>query len=340
MMRPSEPALEIARRLSDKSVRRVLLTSHLGIDGDSAGACLSLARVLSHRGIRAVYTNPTPPPAQLSYLDFASHFVPAERAVTEDYDLAMVIDTSVVHRLGDVAKCLERIPRRILVDHHQGEPSAFFEYCWIDSSAAAVVLQAAEIIDALGGPWDEAVANSLWTGLVTDTASFQQSNTDERALAWAARFVHEGAKPFDTATLLFESRRLGYLHLLGRALANLAVEADGKVVWSHLSREDFAAAGALEEDVEGIITVLRAVGGAEIVVLLRESQRDGASSYVKATFRSKGDTDVEKIARALGGGGHRMAAGAEIYSDLASARARVRDAIGLGGPVPGGRSGL
>src|SRR3954469_10130014 len=47
---------------------RVCLTTHVNPDGDGLGSEAGLAHLLRDRGIDAVVTNPTPPPARFEFL--------------------------------------------------------------------------------------------------------------------------------------------------------------------------------------------------------------------------------------------------------------------------------
>jgi len=72
-----------------------------------------------------------------------------------------------------------------------------------------------------------------------------------------------------------------------------------------LQRGDYAAAGAGEEETEGIVDSLRGVGGVEVAALVKEQSR---GPRVRVSLRSNSH-DVSEIAALRGGGGHRLAAG-------------------------------
>ena len=56
---------------------------------------------------------------------------------------------------------------------------------------------------------------------------------------------------------------------------------------------------------------MRAVEGTKVAVLVRELLADDRRGWRKVSLRATdGTVDVSRIARALGGGGHRQAAGA------------------------------
>ena len=80
---------------------------------------------------------------------------------------------------------------------------------------------------------------------------------------------------------------------------------DGRLVWSVISRETLAEAGAVREDLDGAIDLLKGVKGVHTAALL--SQLDDGS--FKVSLRSVESIDVERVARELGGGGHAKAAG-------------------------------
>jgi bifunctional oligoribonuclease and PAP phosphatase NrnA len=108
---------------------------------------------------------------------------------------------------------------------------------------------------------------------------------------------------------VYESIQFAKVKLLARALERAELYEDGRVVVSYLVRSDFDEVGAIEPYSEGIIDSLRAVEGAELAALIRESPRD-ARRERKISLRSSTDrVDVSAIARQSGGGGHRQAAG-------------------------------
>ena len=70
-----------------------------------------------------------------------------------------------------------------------------------------------------------------------------------------------------------------------------------------------AEVGAEEPYSEGIIDDLRQVAGTELVALVREPPTDSGPSHKVSLRSSRDEVDVSAIARQMGGGGHRQAAG-------------------------------
>ncbi|MEA2386867.1 MAG: bifunctional oligoribonuclease and phosphatase NrnA, partial [Thermoleophilaceae bacterium] len=81
-------------------------------------------------------------------------------------------------------------------------------------------------------------------------------------------------------------------------------------------------------DSEGIVDHLRSVQGTKVAVLVRELLAEDRSGVRKVSLRSTdGAVDVSRIARGLGGGGHRQAAGASSELPLDELLATIRRGI-------------
>src|SRR5262249_43051016 len=91
--------------------------------------------------------------------------------------------------------------------------------------------------------------------------------------------------------------------------------------------ELFARYGVDGSDTEGLVDFPRTVPGVEVVVLFT----DLGDRRTKVSMRSSGRVDVNAIARSLGGGGHRFAAGGRVEAPLAEGRAallgRIQEAV-------------
>ena len=74
-------------------------------------------------------------------------------------------------------------------------------------------------------------------------------------------------------------------------------------------KDDFGDVGAEEPYSEGIIDSLRAVEGSEMVALIREPPRNEGPARRISLRSSHDEVDVSAVARKMGGGGHRQAAG-------------------------------
>ncbi|MCZ7587714.1 MAG: DHHA1 domain-containing protein [Gaiella sp.] len=221
---------------------------------------------------------------------------------------------------------VERAPFVVNVDHHH-DNTRFGDVNLVVADASSTAEVLADVFASLGVEPTAAIAEALYTGVVTDTGRFQYSNTTPKALRLAAKLVEAGADVSRVFVEVYESTPFPKLKLLARALERATELADGRIVVSELLREDFDAAGADEPYSEGIIDHLRAVDGAELVALVRELPA-GAAAARKGSLRSHPDgVDVSAIARTFGGGGHTRAAGFSTDLEMDEITRRIVDAF-------------
>ncbi len=163
------------------------------------------------------------------------------------------------------------------------------------------------------------IASALYAGLVADTGSFQYANTKALSLVHGAQLIDLGALPDEISRSVYESKSYESLKLVAASVAASRLMYGGQIVVSYVTRSMLADSSALDEDTEGITDELRRIAGTKAVVLFKEAS-DGS---VKVSLRGKYGFNVKRIATTFGGGGHLLAAGCTIKSELGEAEARV-----------------
>jgi phosphoesterase RecJ-like protein len=202
-----------------------------------------------------------------------------------------------------------------VIDHHELGDDVAEGILVIDPSYCATALLLFEIWDRLGFDLDAEIAQCLLTGIATDTGGFKFQNTDAKSLHAAAELVKHGANITEIHNKVWDSKPLSAIRLLAVALGNIQVAADGAVVYSRIQLSDYVAANATDEDTEGIVNEIGKLDSAIIFALFREHHL----GRVRVSVRSRGEIDVAEVCRALGGGGHKNAAGCTFETDVDSA---------------------
>jgi phosphoesterase RecJ-like protein len=314
-----DPAAAVARL---KSTRRVLITSHAAPDGDAVGSELGFAELARQLGARTAIYNLDPSPASLGFLPGLETVTVAGElpaGFERDFDLAVVLECPDLDRPGYSG--LERLPI-LNIDHHL-ENARYGELNYIDEDAPAVgemVLAMAELANATV---TDTMATNLYAALVTDTGDFRYSNATSRAFSAAARLVEAGARPAEIADQLWEHNPARIVRLTAAVLSTLELIADGRLALITCDRAMLQAAGAVPEDTENLINIPRAIEGVRVAAFLK-AFRDGS---VRTSLRSRGEVDVQLVARVFGGGGHRNAAGCTIQGSLPEARKALLEAL-------------
>ena len=307
----------------------VLVLAHVNPDGDALGSALGLALALRSRGRRACVSFGTSEawtvPSTLAFLpgqELLAH--PDAVLAGPDPALLVTVDTGSRDRLGPLQPLLDRAGDVLVVDHHATN-AGFGTALLLDPSAAATAVLVAGLLDRLGVPLSTEVATCLYAGLVTDTGQFQFSATTPAVHELAARLLAAGVRPDVVGGALFGTAPFASVRLeaLAVARATLVPRAAGGVVWTWVEAGERAAAGVPLADVEGVIDGLRVTAEAEVAVVLKGLD-DG--SWAVST-RSRGSVDVGAVCAALGGGGHRFAAGVTLAGTRDDVLAQVLAAL-------------
>jgi len=295
----------------------VVLGSHRDPDGDAIGSALGLLHALEAIGVHATATlaNGERCPATYRFLPGSDRFVAA--GALDAPDVFIALDAPALSRLGEAEPLARSASTLIMVDHHpdaleQGHIHIF------DPTAAATGCLLWRLLPHLGVTPDARVATCLYTALLTDTGRFSYANTTAAALRTAADMVDAGADPSYVYTNAYESRTAAAQRLIGLTLERVTLVNDGRVAYSWVTDEDFRETGALPEEGENLIDHVRALGGIDAAFLAKVTK-----GQVRGSLRAKRDADVGSVARTLGGGGHRAAAGFTFDGTLDALLARL-----------------
>jgi phosphoesterase RecJ-like protein len=293
---------------------RVILCAHVTPDGDAVGSALGLAMALRKAGVDAVPTLADHHPAPVTY-GFLEGFDLYEAVDTlTPADVFVALDTPSPQRLGHAERLASAAQTLVVLDHH-ADCADFGSLELLDAGAASTCSIVWRLLPFLAVEPDAAIASACYAGLLTDTGRFSYGNTTPLALRDAADMIEAGADARRIYTKVYETRSAASLTLLARVLSRITLGNSGRVAYSWMQDADLHETGALPEDTENIVDVVRQIGGVDAVVFFK-AQHDS----VKFSLRAKCPTlDVAAVAHVFGGGGHAAAAGAAAPLPLDSA---------------------
>jgi phosphoesterase RecJ-like protein len=313
---------EAAAILAD--ARDVTVLGHVNPDADAFGSAVGLGVVLRGLGadVRVSFGEPAEVPESLRHLDELGLFVTAAD-IPAVPPVLVVLDSSSPDRLGPLADRLDAVRSAggdvIVIDHHVSN-QMFGTLNVVDDRAEATASLVLRLIDELGAPLTEPAARGLYAGLLTDTSSFRRA-TPATHLA-AARLLTAGVDAAAVARPLLDTHPFGWLRMLSVVLARAELDPAAArglgLVHTVVTAQD--AAGLRPEDVESVIDIVRGSREAEVAAVLKEAGPDRWTG----SLRTVGRLDVSAVARALGGGGHRLASGFTADGPLADVLARLK----------------
>jgi len=309
--------------------RKPLFISDERIDGDSLGSSLALADFMKGIGKRVAVYVPEPVPEKYRFLPRVDQCTD-DKQVFEDgeVDLVVMFDCSDGEYIRSLTAVLPGKPTVINIDHHNTNPryGDVNQVVVASPATAEVVYQFYRVNNLI--PSKDA-ATCLLTGICFDTTAFSNSGTNERALVASSDLIMYGARIHDIIRHMFSSRSVDALRVWGEALERLERHEGSGLVCTYITRADMERHGVSEDEIEGLSNFLNLVVDAETMIVLREA----ADGSVKASMRSL-SKDVSAVAKAMGGGGHRLAAGftlkpGEMTCDPAGCRTLVEKIAGM-----------
>ena len=317
-----------------QAARTATLVCHVAPDGDALGSMLGLARVLRAQGADTTCTWGDASwivPASYRWLpDIDCVVAPAD--VPPEADVVVVLDTASRDRLGVLGPVADHARELVVIDHH-AHNSGLGGVQLVDPTAAATAVLVEELVRRMTPSIDERTATLLYVGLVTDTGSFQHPVTTPAVHEVAGRLLAAGAQPSEIARHLWGTRSFGFNTVLGAALTRMTLEADAFAgrgwVWTWTTCDDLERAGLALDEIEPVIDVVRSTAEADVAAVFKQ---DGDGSF-RVSTRSRGATDVGSACAALGGGGHKLAAGFTSYDDVMVTAERLRRALATA-PAP------
>jgi phosphoesterase RecJ-like protein len=267
---------------------------------------LAVGLALHRRGVavRVAFGEPETVPESLKALDTAGLLVHRDEVPLEP-ELLVVMDTGSLQRLGQlqnrVGNCKGPV---IVIDHHVSNTRYGTLHC-IDEHAEATALIALRLLDEMAVELDEPIARCIYAGLVTDTGGFRKAGP--AAHETAARLLQTGVDAYSVTRPLMDAHPFAYLGMLSRVLARAELDQKAAhglgLVHAVVGMDD--ARDVRSEEVESVIDVVRSTSEAEVAAVLKELRPGFWSVSLRAVSR----VDVREVAQALGGGGHRLAAG-------------------------------
>ena len=292
-----------------------VLAGHTGPDGDAIGSCFGLALALASMG-KKVHVVLEPYPQKYNVIP-GRHFLYPRPPEDFPVEVFVALDCADTERLGASRPLFERAEITVCVDHHETN-SGFAQLNYLEPTASSTSEMVFRIIEHLTEPTAD-IASAIYAGMVSDTGGFRYVATRKSTMEIAARLMDMGIPFTEIYNELMHKHRYVAGKAMGIVLMNSAQSVDGRIVYSHMTRDMLADVGADPSDLDGVVEYLMDTRGALAAVLVYEKH---TAPNVKISLRSKGP-NVGRIATVLGGGGHPLAAGATFEGSVEEAMARA-----------------
>jgi len=315
--------------------RKIFITTHHKPDGDAIGSTLGLYHFLVQQGHRPVVAVPSEVPDFLAWMpgiDTVLNFESEPKVVLKalaDADLVFCLDFNNLSRIKTLEAPLAAATQpKVLIDHHLRPDETIFAYGMSEPEKSSTCEMVYDFIRISGGEQyiDDAVAQCLYTGLMTDTGSFRFPIATAAVHEMIADLKHRGLQHAVIHQHVYDSWSEERMRFLGYVLyEKMKIYPAQKVGVIALSQEDQQKFHISTGDTEGMVNYPLSIENITVAVLLTEKKDE-----VRMSFRSKGNIDVSTFAAThFNGGGHFNAAGGRSKESLADTLSKLKTLLNI-----------
>ncbi len=193
------------------------------------------------------------------------------------YDLIITLNAQDLESLGKIflsnTDLFYKVPI-INFDNHPGNEH-FGQVNFVELTATSVSEIIYKTITQLSASHIDAdIATALLAGMISQTQSFKTTNVTPLTLNTASQLMNLGADREKIVKNLFRTKSISSLKIWGEALTHMESDPKLGLVWTTITREDFARAGATEEELKELIDELvNNSPEAKLILLLYENTR-------------------------------------------------------------------
>ena len=300
----------------------IVIVTHYNPDGDAIGSSLGLKHFLNQKGIEVEVVVPNDFPKFLKWMPEAKKITIADykrkkaRQLFDEADVLFILDFNAAERSGNLVKPWIEYSKakKILIDHHQ-QPEGF-DYVYSDTSIPATAQMVYHFIEALEEEnlVNLEAANCLYTGIMTDTGGFRFRSTSATTHRIAAKLIEKGVDPSEVTSNTWDTNTVARLYLLSLVLNRIEMTKNDEVAILYLTRDELTKYGFQKGDTEGFVNYGLSIAGTKMSAFFIE---DLYEDFIKISFRSKNNVDVNQLARKyFNGGGHINAAGGKYFKSM------------------------
>jgi phosphoesterase RecJ-like protein len=285
------------------------LAGHIRPDGDSIGSTLALASVLSRNGKKTYVYSADGVPDFLKFLK-GSDKIRKVAKKTDIFDCAIILESVNFSRIGDII-VPNQAKKIINIDHHLTH-TKFGDVNYIVPSSASTAELVFNILDYMKIKLIKSEAESLYTGILTDTGCFQQINTTPNSHIACAKLMEYNVDVNEIYKKIYGNSSINALKFLGFALSRVKTILNGQVSYIILTKDIFKKSGANCDDASKVVNYTLGIKGVKVGCVFMEIDE----KTTKISCRSTKTVNVLDVVKIFGGGGHKNAAGCTINKDV------------------------
>ncbi len=287
---------------------------------------MALGNALKSLGKQVTLYNEHPVPPAYRFLPGSEAMVSTIESI-EAYDVIVVLDCSKLDRIGTLSSRVGGIPV-VNIDHHVSNDN-YGQYRIVEHTASATTEIIYRLVKRMMGiTVTPEIAYPIYTGIITDTASFSFSNSTPTAFAICGEMVSAGVDPVEVAKkiyITYSSERIKFMRMV---LDTFALSKNRKVSFMMATQEMIRKSGMQPEHVGRFVNYAKHIEDVKVSALALEADNHRPElpenhTDFHVSLRSDGSIDVSEIAVSFGGGGHHRAAGFNLTATFQGIRETI-----------------
>jgi len=294
--------------------RNIVITTHFKPDGDALGSSLALYQYLHSEGHEVTVITPNDYPDFIAWLPGNELVIDCEKEEAKALrafalaELIFSLDYNALHRTNAVIQreIASSTAFKVMIDHHL-QPEDFADITISNVACGSTSEMVYDFVKELHGKEFNQMAflQAVYVGIVTDTGQFNHS-VNKRNLEIFSSMIEHGLDYKMVNDKVFNAFDENRLRFLGFAITErLTVFDEYKAACICISKDDLIHFKLKTGETEGLVNYMLKLQNVVLAALITDRTHN-----IKMSFRSKGNFDVNSMARAhFNGGGHKNASG-------------------------------
>jgi bifunctional oligoribonuclease and PAP phosphatase NrnA len=302
-----------------KNEDKFVLATHVNPDGDALGSLLGLYNALLEMNKQCWAILEKPIPDLYTFLPGSQGLIVDTANVPSDISWIIALDCAEQNRLaGHISQFSNA--RIMNIDHHPTNP-LFGQLNHVVPSAMSTAELVYQLLRDIDYKLSRNVGICLYAGLYTDTGGFRFSGVTSHTLQIGSELLAPGIDSYEVTRPLYEEYPLARLKIENMVLQRIEAHLNDQLLMSTLFESDLISFNASMSDTENLVNRLREIKDVKVGVLITKMP-----DITRVSFRSK-NCDVSKVAQALGGGGHKYAAGLKTNLELSELKSKIVELV-------------
>lgn len=313
-----------------QKAKKILLHLHPGPDPDSYGSALAMWHYLKSLGKDVTLIGGDSPP-KLAMSQFPGYDQITRKNYfeikPEEFDLFIVLDSAALNQISKKGNVTFPPEMTVIdIDHHASN-SGYGQINLVDPESAATCQIVYDLLKEWKATITPEIAACLFTGIYSDTGGFKYLPTNWETLQAGSELAKIYPDYFRIIFQIENSKTPKQLEFLGLALGSIEHYFSDKVAIACVSYDAIQKHGISADDSRNaeVPNILKSVTGWTIGISFIER----GPGVVELGFRKREyeGPDLSIVASALGGGGHKAAAGATINQPFDEAKKTLLEAL-------------